>query len=455
MLNMSATNPSLIKYMGSKSEIMDFVIDGLNVIHKPGQAVCDLFSGSCTLACALRGNDIAIYSNDIQAYSEVLANTYLGNYRWSNYPEITQIINEVAQMVDDWKTEFPDLWEKYDYNKDFSLEQFTAIEKEQSDLINCKDFIKSLKFNTNENIRNYHLFTLDYSGTYWGFHQCVWIDSLRCVIDRYKNIPEYYNLLLSCTMFAMAYNSQSTGHYAQFRKAHTELSMNDILTYRRKTMDGFIRRKYDELRTTLTTAPQHFVTKLDYIDCIDQLPENTLVYADPPYCFVHYSRFYHILETFVLYDYPIVKYEGRYRDDRHQSPFCIATKVESAFLAMFEHLLSRNCSMVLSYSNSDTNMIELPQLLIDAYAVFNSISKSECQQYYNQIKQAIQEFVLENVNNDQGSLDINKFYRSYIHSAAASYQITLQLFPHVHSRMGRTQKKNINVFEALILAYRS
>ena len=109
-----------------------------------------------------------------------------------------------------------------------------------------------------------------------------WIDSLRCVIDRYKDIPEYYHLLLACTMFAMAYNSQSTGHYAQFRKAKTESSMNDILIYRRKSMDGFIRRKYEELRMALTTAPLSFITKLDYIDCIDQLPENTLVYADPP-----------------------------------------------------------------------------------------------------------------------------------------------------------------------------
>ncbi len=452
MLNMSDTNPSLIKYMGSKSEIIEFVLDGLNVIHRPGQAVCDLFSGSCTLASALRSNDIPIYSNDIQAYSEVLAHTYLGNYEWNTYPDIDQIIDEVEHIVDSWKREYPSLWKKFDYSKDFTLERFSTVEQKQCDLFQSKTFIKSLKTNENEDIRNYHLFTLDYSGTYWGFQQCVWIDSLRCVIDRYKDIPEYHNLLLSCTMFAMAYNSQSTGHYAQFRKAQIESSMNDILIYRRKTMDGFFRRKYEELRTTLTNAPQSFITKLDYIECIDQLPENTLVYADPPYCFVHYSRFYHILETFVLYDYPPIKYEGRYRDDRYQSPFCIATKVGSAFSIMFEHLREQQCGLVLSYSNSDTTMIELPQLLVDAYSIFNNVPKRECQQYNDQIEEAIQGLVLENANIGQNTLDISGFYLDHIH-IEADYQITLKLFPHVHSRMGRTQKKDINVFEALILAY--
>lgn len=453
MLTMNDTNPSLIKYMGSKSEIIEFVVDGLNVIHKPEQAICDLFSGSCTLAGALRSNNIPIYSNDIQAYSEVLAHTYLGNYNWSAYPDINRVVEEVQQVVNNWRREYSDLWEKFDYNRDFTFKQFIAIEQKQCDLLHSKTFIKSLKSNVNEDIRKYHLFTLDYSGTYWGFQQCIWIDALRCVIDRYKDIPEYYNLLLSCTMFAMAYNSQSTGHYAQFRKAQTTSSMNDILIYRRKTMDGFFRRKYEELRTILTNAPQSFITKLDYIDCIDQLPQKTLVYADPPYCFVHYSRFYHILETFVLYDYPTVEYQGRYRDDRHQSPFCIATKVGSAFSVMFEHLRKQHCDLILSYSNSDSTMIELPELLISAYSIFNNVAKSECQQYYDHIEQAIQELVIQNANIGQTTLDISALYLEHI-QIEADYQITLKLFPHVHSRMGRTQKKDINVFEALILAYK-
>ena len=287
MLSINATNPSLIKYMGSKSEIIEFVVNGLNKIHKPGQAVCDLFSGSCTLSCALRDNDVPLYSNDIQAYSETLAQTYLGNYHWDNFPDISIILKKVENIVSAWRLNYPELWQQFDYNREFTLEQFTALEQAQCELLHNEIFCRSLKDNTDKNIRNFHLFTLDYSGTYWGFQQCVWIDSFRCVIDEYKENRELYNLLLSCTMFAMAYNSQSTGHYAQYRKAQTASSMNDILIYRRKALDGFFMRKYEELSKTLLNAPHSVITQLDYIACINNLPEQTLVYADPPYCFVH------------------------------------------------------------------------------------------------------------------------------------------------------------------------
>jgi len=449
MLNISKTNPSLIKYMGSKSEIIEFIIDGLNVIHKPGQAICDLFSGSCTLASALRNNDIPIYSNDIQIYSEVLARTYLGNYNWSNYPDIDTILGKVERIITLWKTCYPRLWGLFDYDREFTLEQFSEIEQAQCALLYNEDFIRSLSNNENECIRAYHLFAVDYSGTYWGFQQCVWIDSIRCVIDEYKYIPEFYNVLLSCTMFAMAYNSQSTGHYAQYRKAQTQSSMEDILIYRRKTMEGFFRRKYEELSTTLINAPQSFITQLDYAACIDELPEHTLVYADPPYCFVHYSRFYHILETFVRYDYPVIHYGGRYRGDRYQSPFCISTKVESAFSLMFQHLKRRSCELVLSYSNSDSTMIKLPQLLIDAFFIFNDISRSVCQPYFDRLKKMIDAYVQENAEDDKGFLDVTEFFESILHKKV-DYRVALKLFSHVHSRMGRTKKKDINVFEALV-----
>lgn len=438
--------------MGSKTEIIEFIAHGLNTIHKPEQPVCDLFAGSCTLASALRENDIQIYSNDIQAYSAVLARTYLGNYTWNNYPSINTILSKVEQIVSDWKRQYPKLWSNFNYDREFTLDEFVEVEQAQSNLLHNDEFIRSLVNSDNEHIRNYHLFTLDYSGTYWGFQQCVWIDSLRCVIDEYKESPEFYNALLSCTMFAMAYNSQSTGHYAQFRKAQTQSSMDDILIYRRKTMESFFRRKFEELSTTLFRGPQNCVTQLDFSACINELPEHTLVYADPPYCFVHYSRFYHILETFVLYDYPVVQFDGRYRNDRHQSPFCIATKVEPAFSLMFERLKARNCELVLSYSNSDTTMIKLPQLLISAYSIFNNVSKEKCQSFYTQLEKLIQELVLRNVEEGKNSLNISAFFEKHL-SRPVNYHIALQLFPHVHSRMGRTKKKDIDVFEALILVY--
>ena len=56
-----------------------------------------------------------------------------------------------------------------------------------------------------------------------------------------------------------------------------------------------------------------------------------LVYIDPPYTNAHYSRFYHILETLVNYDYPELEFFGRYRNDRFQSSFCIKSEATQEF----------------------------------------------------------------------------------------------------------------------------
>ena len=88
------------------------------------------------------------------------------------------------------------------------MKEFQILEKEQQNLINYH-------FGDDK----YNLFVKCYSGTYWSFSQCLWIDSLRQVADSYMGSP-VRNAILSSLMFAMAYNAQSTGHYAQYRDAN-------------------------------------------------------------------------------------------------------------------------------------------------------------------------------------------------------------------------------------------
>ena len=170
-------------------------------------------------------------------------------------------------------------------------------------------------------------------------------------------------------MYSAAYNSQGTGHYAQYRDAKTESAMADIQIYRSKSILEYFVRKVNDILGKLRTAPNpinHRIDAEDYVNCLNSLEEGITVYADPPYCFVHYSRFYHILETMVLYDYPEIQtkngvfVKGRYRIDRHQSPFCIQTQVQKAFDDMLSIIHERKCSLVLSYS--DTGMISIEEL---------------------------------------------------------------------------------------------
>lgn len=329
---------------------MDFVLDGINEVYRGGE-ICDLFAGSASLAGAI-GQQCPVHSNDIQHYSSVLANTYNRAYLEDGIPTSNKIIELARDIVERNKRSL-----KLDisYNRVFTLDEFNECEKLQQDLI------------TKQFRRKWHLFVKNYSGTWWTAEQCLWIDALREVADIYKSKP-YYSVILSSTMFAMAYVSQGTGHYAQFRDAKTESSLADILIYRKRSITNYFTRKYDEILNGLAKRkPTYFhkSTSLDFKSCLESVSGGT-VYADPPYCFVHYSRFYHALETFVLYDYPTLQIQkekvvkGRYRVNRHQSPFCIKTKVKGAFEDLLNGVKKSNSNLVMSYSN--TGMISISEL---------------------------------------------------------------------------------------------
>jgi adenine-specific DNA-methyltransferase len=274
------------------------------------------------------------------------------------------VLKEIKSRLEDFNGQF---YSKhglnFDYNNASNLESFVFLEKAQQALIDQEFEV------------GFHLFTRYYSGTYWSFDQCVWIDSMRAVAEQFTGKPEYY-VILSSLIFAMSYTSQSTGHYAQYRDANTESSMNDIIQYRKRDLWPYFERKFTELTTTLNGGASEFkATTLDYVDCLRIIEKDSVVYADPPYQSVHYSRFYHILETLVRYDYPKVQYKGRYRDDRHQSPFCKRKTVNGAFSSLFEGVKFKNAHLVLSYS--DTGMISLEDILSIAQNTLKTVYSIE------------------------------------------------------------------------------
>lgn len=353
-------SPSLIKYMGSKSKILDFIIEGINSIGVKNNTVLDLFAGSASLSGAI-GNQTNFVSNDIQNYSRVLSQTYLYSLAHENLPSISDITQKINEIV--LKNIQKELI--FDYKKFDDLESFNNIELQQRNLIHTNF--------SNE----YHLFTKNYSGTWWSYEQCVWIDAAREVANDYIG-SKLYPFILSALMYAMAYASQGTGHYAQYRDAKTQKSLKDISIYRKKSVEQIFTRKLTELISYGQANKEIFTNEqwsLDYKDALLNFNEGT-VYADPPYCFVHYSRFYHILETLVLYDYPEIQtkkdelVKGRYRKDRHQSPFSIKSQVESAFIDMFKLVESNNSNLILSYSN--TGMIGLEELSEIATSIWSS-----------------------------------------------------------------------------------
>jgi len=344
--------------MGSKSKIMDFIIEGINEVYRGG-AICDLFAGSASLAGAI-GQQCEVHSNDIQNYSAILANTYNKVYLGPSTPTSDELVSKAEIIV---KKNKSSLNINITYSNDLTLVEFNHLEQIQKALID------------REFRREWHLFIKNYSGTWWSAEQCLWIDAIREVAEEYKEKP-IYPVILSSLMFGMAYASQGTGHYAQYRDAKTESSFADILIYRKRSILDYFIRKYDEILAGLSKeAPifSHVATSMDFKTCLKNFTGG-VVYADPPYCFVHYSRFYHALETLVLYDYPSLQTQkghvvkGRYREERHQSPFCIKTMVKSAFEDLFNGVKESNSNLAMSYSkNGMIGINEVEELAVKIF----------------------------------------------------------------------------------------
>lgn len=367
--------PQVIKYMGSKAKIIKFVAEGLREAYRGGP-ICDLFAGACTLSGAL-GHAAPIISNDIQSYSKVISQIYLHKLSIAAQKLSPLEITERASTIVNQTREF--LPQDLTYPVSPTLSDFNKIEQQNRELIN-KNFQGK-----------YHLFVKFYSGTWWSAEQCMWIDALREATDQFlfegRINQGDHGFILTCIMHAMAYCGQGTGHYAQYRDAKTNSSLADINLYRQKSIAEHFSRKFVSLRSwnmsNVSKSANHQMLSMDYVDCLKQLGEGT-VYADPPYAFVHYSRFYHAIETFVLYDYPDLQIKGgsivkgRYRDNRHQSPFSIRSLVPEAFTALFKGVEDSGSNLVLSYSNSGllklSEMFELAQDCMGDYYEISALT---------------------------------------------------------------------------------
>lgn len=385
----SAKLPHLMKYMGSKRELLDFIISSINDLDIESNWFCDLFSGTSVVGCSLK-DEYNVQINDIQIYTSIFANTYLPNInKLINSTELEKIKDRVLFYVDEFYRKYPDLI--FDYNSIDNYEKLTKLEIQQQNLIYSNFEI------------GFHLFVKYYSGTYWSYTQCVWIDSIRAVAEEYKGKSDYY-IILSSLIYAMSYTSQSTGHFAQFRDV-TESNMHDIMLYRIRDIWTYFEKKFLEIlnMVDVEATNRYTITTLDYLDCLRLIERNTIVYADPPYSSVHYSRFYHAIETLIRYDYPNVKYKGRYREDRHQSPFGKKTEVKNAFGKLFKGVKNKNSHLILSYS--DNGMITQDEIM----EIGNSIMGN---QYKGDIQ--VKEYIHSKIGrSDIHSMGVNELIISY------------------------------------------
>ena len=384
-----------IHYLGSKLRMVDAIVDAVDKVDPSRGRICDLFAGSGTVAGIL-ARTRSVTAIDIQEYSRVLCSALVHPIASVECHKLLRVPSETSNLT--WATESivhyeqecirralagnPDMLN--DFLENCSLIRFLSGE------FNGSQFLKNILTETALKLKDVGLHnssssltTRMFGGVYFSYFQAVQLDAL---LDSVFSVPSAHRDVFLAAVLSTASEIVNTigKHFAQpirprdkqgvakrnlLHKIHKDRS-SDVPTLFNKWLD----RYYAVVRT----RRPHTVIRSDYMEGLLSVEEDVgVVYADPPYTRDHYSRYYHVLETLSLRDNPAVDRvridgverisRGIYRVNRHQSPFCIPSKVAGAFSTLFAGVARKGLPLVLSYSPYSQGTDARPRLLtVDA-----------------------------------------------------------------------------------------
>ncbi|EAQ96680.2 Adenine-specific DNA methylase [Congregibacter litoralis KT71] len=318
-----------MKYMGSKRTMLK---NGLgDVIDKSiasAPKVYDLFTGSGAVASHIAQRyQKAVIAVDLQTFAVVLAKSVLE--RDSAIADNSWICRWFARA---------------------SAVQDMAMLKAASDLqeslITLEPEVAAALARKIATETENHPITSAYGGYYFSPLQSMWLDDLRRTLPKVK---EHKDIALACLVRAASSCAAAPGHTAQPFKANPTAGPFLIEAWLRN-LPKIVRE------TALFLSTQYAKVKgrsfvMDANIAAHDVQEDDLVFLDPPYSDVHYSRFYHVLETVARGEVGSIKGSGRYppQEERPRSDYSLRTQSRTALDGLLSTLASRGANVLMTF----------------------------------------------------------------------------------------------------------
>ena len=176
------------------------------------------------------------------------------------------------------------------------------------------------------------------------------IDALNHSISVDEPLHSFFKSLLVIVASQIV---AAPGHTAQPFKANEtagkylkEAWSKDPFTYLFKAYESLRKKKAKTLGSAIVS---------DANEVAKATSDQDLVFLDPPYSGVHYSRFYHVLETIAKGYCGPVQGTGRYPDpsERPVSSYSRKGEVKHCFNELMEVLSSTGCSVIMTYPDGN------------------------------------------------------------------------------------------------------
>jgi adenine-specific DNA methylase len=314
-----------MKYMGSKRAMLGNGLGELLGEEVPAaNRFVDLFTGSAAVAAHVGQRfDLPVFAFDLQNYSAVLANAVIGRnstFKWES-------------TCDRWHKRAEDFVRQVDIPEANKVTQKAVAQhrewcEEQHDLP----------------------ITKAYGGHYFSPLQAVWIDALRAKLP---STEPARTIALASLIQAASQSAAAPGHTAQ--------PFQPTKTAKPFLADAWKREIPTRVRSGFEALAGQCAKRIggsrvaDANDAAEELVEGDLVFLDPPYSGVHYSRFYHVLETIAQGKCGEVSGVGRYPAPilRPRSSYSVSSESTKALDGLLKTISSRGARAILTFPNHE------------------------------------------------------------------------------------------------------
>jgi len=358
--------PLPMQYLGSKYRIGERILTQISGKCSEQKRFVDLCSGTGTVALAAADSGYEIICNDLQPYSAAILK--------SMFVEPTACIDDLLQSLNGLDGDKHLLGKGRQFLAESLAEESSYFEKFEGNDWPWEKYAKfcnEIEISRGDEVDDgkYDLFSKYYPNTYFGVRQCLEIDFLREYADSCTSPAKAH--VLAATISAMTYAVSSTTHLAQYLKPKNQSSVEGLYKRRKIVIIDLVIQRLERLSEMKNRPIAEVVHQMDYLEALDilNLGPDDVVYVDPPYFKEHYSRYYHVLDTFYLYDYPELTFNsriddvtvGRYRKERLISDFGKKSRVRGAFNNIFEKISQSGSTLALSYAQ--TSLVSQEELI--------------------------------------------------------------------------------------------
>lgn len=228
--------------------------------------------------------------------------------------------------------------------------------------------------------RTSRLVTERYAGVYFGVAQSIEIDSLRHAIERAFPESGAERDVCLTALISACITCASGPHFAQPTAPKSVKALRNLLERQARSVAWEF-----ELAMGRLVIREHLRHPLLSATCdgwrgalaafkLANLGRDAAVYVDPPYSKLQYSRYYHVLNVLLTYDYPPVAGRGRYppRQNRFSSRFEYQPGMARREMReMIQACANADLTTLVSYG--DAGFVSIDGLLADMAAAFSSV----------------------------------------------------------------------------------